>query len=815
MTGDTSRSAAAARHTLATVAGFHTSDVPRAEFTAKPGSHDDGPGHGMFLGGIGGPAFSRDLSGRFTRWHLQPGTHLLADVESAFLMVHWQDEAGHHSRALRRDDVDQHDVSVLFPVSHETFRAADMPFVVTLAAYSPVVGGTEDDAGLPVVVFDVDVEPVAGQPELPAIDVALFWPNLNGWRASWVTSQDRGDRAWPGHHHAGNHNVGVAPPVVGGFVLQRRDLSVGGPRDVSGEVCVAVTGDADGYSRQVQYRTGQATTGLPDAEEHFTLGAVRHGFATTGQLGVTPDDSWRAHWHEPIGSAVAAHLTAGRRHARTRFVLASDWPYVRFGEGRCWIRRYAALRQRAGQPVPDATALARYALDRADQWLTGIDEWHERTLSALTSRGWSGRVAGCVVNELGLVSSLGTTWVDGVLPGQEPDPELGPLRNAEHLGLLEGFDEGYFYYDTSDLWHYAFPALTATWPRLGDTVFGDLSDALAGEIRQARPVYRVTESRQVLVADKLPHDLGNPAEDPFVRLNGYVMRDDPNTWRDSNPAFILAWLLHARLSGQHLDETGWRRLRAAAEVTTLQDPDGVGVPRHDEFGDSTWDNLALRGFSTYTTSLCAGMWAALGYESRRRGEDLGEYDNRLDRARQVLDALYTGEFYRAASEGKYRDAVMPDSVFGLFYADLLGAPPVVERERLRSHLRAGHRIAHLGYADGRVGPLLIAEPGRHRYERDGGQELQVNEVLLGSAWMFAAMLRHYDLPEQADQVAGTLRDVLYGGTGLQFRTPAAVDGYGRFRAPLNLRPLAAWWLAAAPESAHGAGTAGVAARQAS
>jgi hypothetical protein len=57
------------------------------------------------------------------------------------------------------------------------------------------------------------------------------------------------------------------------------------------------------------------------------------------------------------------------------------------------------------------------------------------------------------------------------------------------------------------------------------------------------------------------------------------------------------------------------------------------------------------------------------------------------------------------------------------------------------------------------------------------------------------MLRHYGQAPEADDVATGLRDALYGGTGLQFRTPAAVDQHGRFRAPLNMRPLAAWWLA--------------------
>ncbi|HIZ35665.1 MAG TPA: glycoside hydrolase family 116 protein, partial [Candidatus Ruania gallistercoris] len=213
-------------------------------------------------------------------------------------------------------------------------------------------------------------------------------------------------------------------------------------------------------------------------------------------------------------------------------------------------------------------------------------------------------------------------------------------------------------------------------------------------------------------------------------------------------------------------------------------------------GDSTWDNLALRGHSSYATSLLTGMWAVAAAEAQRRGQDATALVARRERAQGVLESLWTGEHYRAASAGKYTEAIMPDSIWGLFYAELCGAR-TVPPERIRAHLRAGYEICYRGYADGQVGPLLIGERGRTgRYEQDGGEELQVNEVLVGSAWMFTAMLRHFGLHAEAGEVAGSLHRTLYAGTGLQFRTPAAVAAEGLFRAPLNLRPLAIWWLAA-------------------
>lgn len=758
------------RLTLARTYGFRATEVPAPAFTAKPGSHDDGPGQGMWLGPVGGPAFSRDLTGRFSRWHLQPGRHVVADVDAAFLAVRWTGDDGPRIGRLRRDEADGHEIAALHPVSHEVFTFAGAPFRVVLTVFSPTLSGDEELAGLPAVVLDVHVEPVGDAGALPGVDVLLCWPNLNGWRASAVTTAARGDAAWPGHHHAGN--VNHALPGAG--VRQTRRTVVEGADDVSGDVALTVAGDADSYGRQVQFQLRPNATGVPPHEQHYTLDAVVEAFRATGRLGTTPDASWEAHWHEPVGSALSAHGDAGRPRLHARFAVAFDWAVVRFGAGRRWHRARTA---------GSAADLADRAVRDADAWLRSVDRWHAATLGDLEGAGWPVPVAGCVVNELNLVTSLGSAWVRGAADGD---------ATGEHLGVLEGFDEGYFYYDTADLWHYAFPAVGLAWPRLADLVFADLGRGLDAEVPALRPVYRPAEPRPLLVADRLPHDLGSAAEDPFVRLNGYAMRDDPNTWRDLNPAYVLATVAHHRLTGRTPDEVTWERLHRAAEAVAGDD----AVPRHDEFGDSTWDNLGLRGHSTYVASLYAGMWAVLLDHAKASDDDTARLERRRRAATDVLDGLWEGRYFRAASEGKYADALMPDSLLGLFYADVCGAGAPVSRERVAGHLRTAYAFAHEGYRGGAVGPLLVAEERPRRFDRDGGQELQVNEVLLGSAWMFAAMLAYYGLPAEARAVAGSLRDVLHGGTGLQFRTPAAVDGDGRYRAPLNMRPLAAWWLLA-------------------
>ena len=77
---------------------------------------------------------------------------------------------------------------------------------------------------------------------------------------------------------------------------------------------------------------------------------------------------------------------------------------------------------------------------------------------------------------------------------------------------------------------------------------------------------------------------------------------------------------------------------------------------------------------------------------------------------------------------------------------------------------------------------------------DGGEELQINEVLVGASWAFCAMLYEYGLKDEAGQVANALATTLHVTSGLHFRTPAAWDETGQFRAPLNMRPMAVWLL---------------------
>jgi len=770
--------------------GFGFSGQPRfrEKATAKPRSHDDGPLNGPFLGGVGTANFSRSLDGRFDRWQLQQGMHLKQDVPAAFLAVAWRESGQRHYRRLVMGASEQElpwaslTYAALWPRVYEHYDHPDLPACWRLDYYSPM-GPDQEAAGWPVTLFNLEVLSI--RPGVDQLSFALVWPNLNGWQLMPLTSVERTGLHWPNQSHAGQYNERVASDRTQCHIRQsqrRFDRS-----DVSGSVMISACSDTAELNYQVSAKANQNETGVPYDRQPYTLAALEACLLENGRL-PNDDTSWSAHWHEPLVSAISAYFDASP--GRVTFCITLDWPLTRFGQGRLWHKAYT---RKWGSGTDQTLAMALVALDRNDTWQDEIDQWHGRCLAGLDL--WPDAVRGALINELSFLSGGGTVWV-----ARSADPlndSESHFQREDHFGWLEGFDSGYFYYNTLDLWVYAFPALTRQAPELAESVFSDYLDTVALSIERERPVYRTGDRVPMLVADKLPHDLGSAMEDPWVSLNGYVMRDDPNVWKDHNPAFIISFYWHRRKTGQDITADEYSRLVRLADFMWAQDSENLGFPRHDEFGDSTWDNLDMRGLSTYAGGLYLAAWAAL---SQLAGEQTDHdrqhrYSQALSRGQSTLESLWQGAFYRTNESGKYCNATMADALIGIYYARQAGLGDLIPLERTRQHLRSTFENNARQYHQGRYGPLLVAEPGQYNYGRDGGEELQVNEVIVGSAWILVAMLREYGLMQEAVELASAMVNHQYQNSGLQFRTPAAWDGLGRFRAPLNMRPLSIWWLA--------------------
>ncbi len=779
------------------------------KFAPKPGSHDDGPGGGPFYGGIGAPAFSRSLTGSFNRWHLQPGYHACRDIRSAALLLWWHEQEtepecrvlslhGLGVKGIHPWKPQEMETTVLFPFTIEHYAAEDLPVEVLVRFFSPVVAKDLVASSLPVVYIDVEIHNRT-ETELEA-SVALFWPNQLGWRQPLDASEHMTVCSWPARGNYGNINLPIAGDRSKG-VVQTRNPQLSVKRDLEGEVLVLTYSHRSGQNqmhitREITFKTEPNGTGGEPESQAFTFPWAAASFSKNGDLPET-EESFPARCHEGIGSAVAQRIQlAPQCQEKLHFMLVHDLPKVEFGGGRVWDRAYC---EHFGEDGHNSVRIGSFAIEHKADWLQYIKNWQEEILKLLDKeRIRTQQISTVLINDLYFLVAGGTAWVSATT-----DYKIR-LKNKSHFALLEGFDTGYYYYNTFDLWVYAFPALLAGWPSLAESVFTDYLRTVDLYDDSTRIIYRQAEQRPVLKPGKIPHDIGSAMEDPWHDLNAYSWRDDPNMWRDHNPAFITSFYFFRKCTGKRITKAEWLVLERALQFMLLQDSDGDGLPEHREFGDSTWDALCISGIGAYSGALAIAALASMVRITADFDTEKAAAYNRMlvDAVTAFQHELWNGRYFRNSSRGKYKDAIQADALFGLYLADLAGLRQEFELgtlgayiplDRIRSHLRTVYEYNFLGYEKGRVGPLLITNPELTEYSRDGGEDLQLGEVIVGSAWAYAAMLDYYGLKNEASEVEFSLAKTLYRDSGLQFRTPAAWDGKGFFRAPLNMRPLASWF----------------------
>lgn len=466
-------------------------------------------------------------------------------------------------------------------------------------------------------------------------------------------------------------------------------------------------------------------------------------------------------------------------------ILVWDLPLIEFGSGRTWEKTYTA---HYGADGRQSQRIAEDAFARHDAWRQSRDAWHQRILG-------SGGIAeqrrrGACINDLAYVISGGTAWVSKQHSAAELEPPL--LGDGEHFAILEGYENGYHFYNTFDLWPHAQAAFEANWPRLSELLLADYLRTLPLALEDQRLILGTGLRACRKVAFKVPHDLGAPPGDPWHILNEYNANRDSNVWKDHNPAFLLSLYLHRKHNGDPVPgDSEWSDLVQTADFMLAQDKDGDGLPDHDTQGDSTWDALRFTGPSPYSESLTLDALAAMVDWSRRRGDMQQEnrFSERLATAWGSFERhFWNGRYYRAAANGDQAEWIFADGLFGVLLAEAAGLPELLPRDHIVAHLRAVAQRNWRGLAKGAIGPALFAP-----LTGEIPSGVQVGEVLVGSARSAIALTLRHGLNVEANGMMDALNDTIYRRSGLQFRTPAAITAQGTFRAPSNLRPLTSWY----------------------
>ena len=767
---------------------------------------DDGPSHGMPLGGFGAGCIGRAPDGSFNLWHLDGGEHWFGSLPDCQFALFEQGAKGSRAHALAvKPEADASRPGAGEPLPAWNWYPASTPerstgtyaaryplswteyegvfdAQVGVQAFSPILPGDYQRSSYPVAVF---LWTVSNPSDAPLdLSLLLSWRNTTGWftntdPSAAVTFRDDGS---PEHNYvpaigqgAGHRNRQVNADGLSGVLLEG---PIADPiAEGQGQWCLA-TSPQEGV--QVQRCSRWDPTGSGSE--------LWEPFARDGSIPENNNDR-PSTATEAASAAMALRFRLEPGESRQiPLVISWDLPVTAYATGSRALRRYSDFFSASGT---NAAAIAAEALRDWPAWLPQIEAWQQPVL-ARTDLPEALRMA--LFNELYDLASGGSLWT----AASSADP-------VGQFGVLECLD--YAWYESLDVRLYGSFALLQLWPELDKAVLRSFARAIPAADATPRPIgwYFTQGKGRVEAARKLagatPHDLGAPNERPFEATN-YTAYQDCNLWKDLASDFVLQVWRTFKLApnGEDLRFLAdcWPAAVQALHYLKAFDTNNDGLPDNGGAPDQTFDDWPLKGVSAYCGALwIAALEAALAMAQRLQ-LDLGldtsgdqrTFGSWLEQSRSNFDRLlWNGEFYKIDAESG-TPVVMADQLCGDFYARLLGLPSVVADERAQSALRAVKEACFEGFQGGKLGVANGLRRDGTPLDPNGTHPL---EVWTGINFGLAAYYRLMDQGDTALAICGAVVEQVYSG-GLQFRTPEAITGVNTFRACHYLRAMAIWAL---------------------
>jgi non-lysosomal glucosylceramidase len=757
---------------------------------------DDGPFHGMPLGGFGAGCIGRSHRGDFNLWHLDGGEHVFGSIPACQFSV-FEHSEGSPAQAYAMSTEAPEDKSLsrwtwypkekgnyhaLYPRSWYDYKGVFQSQLVC-EQFSPIWAENYQESSYPVAIFDWTAHNPTDKPI--TISIMLTWQNIAGWFTNSIKSPEvkvRDDGS-PEYEYkprigdsTGNHNQWIQDNYRIGCLLNR--IKLGDEiQEGEGQLCIATITNP---SVEVFHHDRWNPKG--DGSEVWDY------FAIDGSLPDIQDESIAAPG-EQIAAAIAVRFTL--KPGQTRkipFILAWDFPVTEFAQGINYYRRYTDFFGRNGS---NAWSVIRTALKHSDLWREKIEEWQAPILNKKDLPDWF-KMA--LFNELYLLTDGGTLWTAAT----ENDP-VGQFCVSECMD--------YRWYESLDVRLYGSFGLMMLWSKLDKAVLEAFARAIPKGDNTPRIIGYNRAQAIRKAAGATPHDLGAPNEHPWEKTN-YTSYQDCNLWKDLPSDFVLQVYRDFLLTGANDTEFLWECWEAIAETLAYLktfDLDNDGIPENSGAPDQTFDDWRLNGISAY----CGGLWiaaleAAIAIakillqnpsvnSDRPQNVNLiqsaiDRYQDWLKQSRKIYHpTLWNGEYYRLDSKSN-SDVVMADQLCGQFYAQLLGLPDVVEKQYAESALRKVYDACFLKFHNGQFGAANGLKPDGSPEKPDATHPL---EVWTGINFGLAAYMLQMGMKEEAFKLTETVVKQIYEN-GLQFRTPEAITAVGTFRASHYLRAMAIW-----------------------
>ncbi|XP_062898894.1 non-lysosomal glucosylceramidase [Mobula hypostoma] len=747
--------------------------------------------YGAPLGGFGGGTITRGWRGEFCRWQLNPGMYTYDTViENQFTVCLRKNGNTVYQQVLSVER--PHKLQswnwgycgeyayyhALYPRAWTIYNLPGQNVTLICRQISPIIPHNYMDTSLPVGVFVWEIENQNDHD----LEVSLMFTLRNG---TGTKDDQRG-----GHWNEPFH-------------FDKEDESISG---VLLHHCTPV----NSYTMAISAKHAQNVkiSHQTDFNPNGIGQEIWKDLLHDGKLDSLPGKSKPTDKGQVTAAAVAAICTVpAKNQAVAEFCLAWDMPKIYFGsKEKEHARWYTCYFGTQGEAAP---ALSHYSLTHYKQWEQKIHDWQSPILNNSQLPDW---YKSALFNELYFLSDGGTVWIQvpddlNITTGSQkagfpPLPKV--LKEYGRFAYLEG--QEYRMYNTYDVHFYASFALIMLWPKLELSLQYDIAAAVLKEDCMQRIHLMNGRLAKVNTLNVVPHDIGDPDDEPWERVNAYLIHDTAD-WKDLNLKFVLQVYRDYYLTNDstYLEDM-WSACQAVMESELKFDTDGDGLIENSGYADQTYDGWAVTGPSAY----CGGLWLASACvmckmaEILKKDSDYEKYQDILRRGKEAFDRiLWNGKYYNYDSSKKcYSNSVMSDQCAGQWFIRACGLGDgeyeVFPKSQILCALKTIFDLNVMSFAKGSMGAVNGMRP-------DGTidtSSVQSDEVWTGVVYGLAATMIQEGLVDEGFKTAEGAYRTVWERLGMSFQTPEAYCEKNIYRSLAYMRPLSIWSMQLALDKMH-------------
>jgi non-lysosomal glucosylceramidase len=724
---------------------------------------DDGYYQGLSIGGLGAGIIGRTFRGDFARWQLFPGKKRYGPVYANQFSLFIKKNDKKFCNVLFPNSPDGNSLSswkwnlpeeigiyyALYPRAWTEYKIPDFNVDIICCQISPFIPHDYNTSCLPCGIYLWEIT----NNEKTEIEVSILLTWQNGYGSEY--------------HSYGNllNEYFESEKTVGVKMIFET------PEEENSPITMIISTDKNEEpNRKITYHT-----------KFYSDGDGREIWIPFNEKGLLRniDNKYKSEPGKTIAAALSVNVKLNpKEKIQIPFVIAWDIPIMTFGDGRRWYKRYTNFFGKNGK---NAVKIADYAIENYKDWIKKIEKWQDPIINDKSIPNW---FKTALFNELYFLADGFTIWEHG---------EVGKKSlSNDYFGKFAYIEcPDYPMYNTYDVHFYASFALAMLFPKIQKSITLDFAETVLKKDDEKRIM--IYDGKEALRKPfgVIPHDLGSPGEDPWIKINFYPLHD-PSYWKDLNSKFVIQAYRDLLIENDlPFAKKIWSSILEAIKYLEQFDTDNDGLIENTGFPDQTYDAWVMKGVSSY----CGGLWitalAAAGKiaEIIKDSEKAHYFNIKLAKAKKNFEEkLWNGSYYLLDTQRKNRNVIMADQLCGHWWAKVCGLNKAfLKDENVNKALETIYNFNVKNFFDGKLG----AVNGMLTNGKIDNSGLQSKEVWTGTTYGLAALMLHQDLKKMAFDTAYGIYDMTYN-KGYWFRTPEAWDKKGGFRAAQYMRALAIW-----------------------